>query len=89
VADSASMRCARVVRGTPSIASTVAFFACSFSRSSRFCDGQMKEISAAPSFMRAISSKSGARTFKITSASRHSVAASTMRAPASMYAAST
>ena len=55
IADSASMRCARVMRGIASIASTVALRAASFSTRSLFCAGQMKPISIAPGFRRSAS----------------------------------
>ena len=55
IADSASIRCARVMRGTASIASTVTLRAASRSSSSLFCAGQMKLISVAPGFRRSTS----------------------------------
>src|SRR6476619_2166897 len=47
--DSASSFCAREIRGTLSIASTVAFLAASACSRSGFCAGQMKLTSAPPS----------------------------------------
>ncbi len=74
IADSASIRCARVMRGTASIASTVTLRAASRSSSSLFCAGQTKLISVAPSFSSSTSCLPpaiaiGCRTFSTTSAS--------------------
>ena len=65
--ESASSFCAREMRGTLSIASTVAFLAASCCRSSGFCAGQMKLTSVPPSRSSATSSLPGARTLKTMS----------------------
>ena len=54
--ESASSFCAREMRGTLSIASTVAFLAASCCNSSGFCAGQMKLTSVPPSRSRPTSS---------------------------------
>ena len=55
IADSASSFCARVMRGTASIASTVSLRAASRSTSALFCAGQMKLISVAARLSRSAS----------------------------------
>ncbi len=81
--ESASSFCAREMRGTLSIASTVAFFAASCCMSSGFCAGQIKETSAPPSRIRPTSAALGPRTLKTISEAAHSFAASeTISAPA-------
>jgi hypothetical protein len=65
--DSASIFCAREMRGTMSIATTVApRSAASFSIAS-FWAGQKKEISVCPLVRRATSDSSGSRTLITTS----------------------
>ena len=87
--DSASSFCAREIRGTLSIASTVAFLAASCCRSSGFCAGQMKLTSVPPSRSRPTSSPFGARTLKTMSDVAQSRALSaTTSAPAVRYASS-
>src|SRR5919197_920166 len=76
--ESASSFCAREMRGTLSIASTVAFFAASASMSSGCCAGQMKLTSVAPSRSITTSSTSGGRTLKTMSAVTHSCSGSGM-----------
>jgi hypothetical protein len=83
IEESASSFCAREMRGTLSIASTVTFLAASACRSSGFCAGQMKETRTWPSRIERTSSSVGARTLKMMSAPDQAEAASaTMRAPA-------
>ena len=83
IEESASSFCAREMRGTLSIASTVAFFAASCFSSSGFCAGQMKLTSVPPSRIRPTSSALGPRTLKTMSDAAHSSAAvSTISAPA-------
>ena len=74
IADSASSFCARVMRGTASIANTVSLCAASRSSSGLFCAGQMKLISVAPGLSRSASLPPpgraiGCRTFRTMSAS--------------------
>ncbi len=81
--ESASSFWAREMRGTLSIASTVAFFAARLCSSSGFCAGQMKLTRIRPSRMPCTSSRLGARTLKMMSAPDHTAAASgTTLAPA-------
>jgi hypothetical protein len=68
IEDSASSFCAREMRGTLSIASTVACRAASACISCAFCAGQMKLTRVAPSRRRPSSSALGARTLKRISA---------------------
>jgi hypothetical protein len=83
IEESASIFCARDMRGTLSIASTVAFFAARLFSSSGFCAGQMKDTSVCCSRMASTSSGPGARTLKTMSARDHTAAASgTTMAPA-------
>ena len=71
------------MRGTLSMASTVAFFAASASMSCGFCAGQMKETSVAPSRIMPSSALLGARTLKRMSAlAQRRAASATMSAPA-------
>src|SRR2546430_4959504 len=85
--ESASSFCAREMRGTLSIASTVAFFAASACSRSGFCAGQMKLTRICPSRIARTSSSVGARTLKMMSARDHTEAASgTTVAPQSAYA---
>src|SRR5262245_16980819 len=87
--ESASSFCAREMRGTLSIASTVVFFSANRFMRSGFCAGQMKETSVAPGRMSPTSSGEGARTLKTTSDLAHSDAASAaMSAPAARYVSS-
>src|SRR5919197_893555 len=87
--ESASSFCAREMRGTLSIASTVAFFAASASMSSGCCAGQMKLTSVAPSRSITPSSTSGGRTLKTMSAVTHSCSGAGMiSAPAARYVSS-
>ena len=65
--DNASSFCAREMRGTLSIASTVSPRPASLCMSSGFCAGQMKLTSVVPGLSDAISSGSGARTLKTRS----------------------
>ena len=82
--DSASIFCARLMRGTMSIASTVIFLAFSAASISSFWAGQMNEIRVLPSGAAAISASDGARTLTMTSACSHrSAAVSTTVTPAS------
>jgi hypothetical protein len=87
----ASIFCARVTRGTWSIASTVARRSPSRCTSSWFAAGQMKLTSVADGCSRSASwcpsavSSSGGRTFSTISASRQRATVSlTTRAPAAM-----
>ncbi|MCG3201715.1 MAG: hypothetical protein NFCOHLIN_01585 [Gammaproteobacteria bacterium] len=81
---SASSFWAREMRGTLSMASTVAFFAASLCISSGFCAGHMKLTTVAPSRIASISSAAGARTLKTMSEVDHSALASgTTSTPAS------
>ncbi len=83
IEESASSFCAREMRGTLSIASTVAFFAASACINSGFCAGQIKLTSACPGRIRPTSAVLGARTLKTMSARDHRLAASaTISAPA-------
>ena len=88
---SASIFCARVMRGMASMASTVALRSARWDTSSLLWPGQMKEMRAPPSFMRSASClpsvrSMGARTLRIRSASAYRVAASgTTVAPTSAY----
>jgi hypothetical protein len=83
IEESASSFCAREMRGTLSIASTVAFRAASSRSSSGFCAGQMKLTSVCPSRIACTSSRLGARTLKTMSAPDQTDAASaTTVAPA-------
>jgi hypothetical protein len=83
IEERASSFCAREIRGTLSIASTVAFFADSRCINSGFCAGQTKETSVVPSRIMPISSVDGARTLKTMSDFAHSAAfPSTTAAPA-------
>ena len=68
IEESASSFCAREMRGTLSIASTVAFLAASCCRRSGFCAGQMKLTSVPPSRSSPTSSLPGPRTLKTMSA---------------------
>jgi len=80
---SASSFCAREMRGTLSIASTVTWRAASCCSSSGFCAGQMKLTSVLPGRSRFTSSAFGPRTLKMMSDDDHSaVALSTTSAPA-------
>lgn len=79
----ASIFCARDMRGTLSMASTVILRAASARMSSGFCAGQMKLMRVVPGFMRLTSSRLGARTLNSMSHDCHSSAAfAAMRAPA-------
>jgi hypothetical protein len=81
--ESASSFWAREMRGTLSIARTVAFFAARLFSSSGFCAGQMKLTRIWPSRIACTSSALGARTLKTMSASDQTAAASgTTFAPA-------
>ncbi len=81
--ESASSFCAREMRGTLSIASTVAFLAASCCSSSGFCAGQMKLTSVPPSRSSATSSAVGPRTLNTMSDIAHNPAPSaTISAPA-------
>jgi hypothetical protein len=81
--DSASSFCAREMRGTLSIASTVARRAASCCMRSGFCAGQMKLTSTPPSRSRPTSSAFVARTLKTRSAIAHNAFRSaTISAPA-------
>jgi hypothetical protein len=71
---SASSFCAREMRGTLSMASTVALRAASCCSSSGFCAGQMKLTSVVPSRSRPTSSVDGPRTLKMMSDDDHKVA---------------
>jgi hypothetical protein len=73
--DSASIFCARLIRGTMSMAMTVAPCARHSSSSASFCAGQKKEISVCPSRRRFVSSSDGPRTLMTTSAACHSASA--------------
>ena len=66
--DSTSSDCARDIRGTASIASTVIGRAESFSTSSGFSAGEIRLIRVALSFNAAISTSEGALTLSTTSA---------------------
>ena len=72
--ESASSFCAREMRGTLSIASTVALRAASDCIRSGFCAGQMKLTSMPPSRSSATSSVVGPRTLKTMSDVAHSCA---------------
>ncbi len=77
MADSASMRCARVMRGMASMASTVTLRAAMRSMRSLFWAGQKKLMSAAPGLMKSDSCtvvpgrNMGWRTLRMTSDSTH------------------
>src|SRR5689334_23974289 len=87
--ESASSFCAREMRGTLSIASTVAFLAASACMRSGFCAGQMKLTSVCPSRISVTSSGLGARTLNTISAVRQIVPRSgAISAPAARYASS-
>src|SRR3954468_24843973 len=87
--ESASSFCARDMRGTLSIASTVARRAARSRSRSGFCAGQRKLTSVWPSRIMRTSSAFGARTLKTMSAPDHTAAASgTTVAPAAAYASS-
>ena len=86
--DSASSFCAREMRGTLSIASTVAFVAASCCISSGFCAGQMKLTSVCPRASAPTSAVLGARTLKTMSALAQIVASATISAPAARYVSS-
>src|SRR3569832_603543 len=89
IADSASMRWARVMRGTASMASTVALRAARRSISGLFCAGQKNPTSTAPGFTMSASAGVGGRTFRIRSDAAYSDRApGTMRAPAWMNTSS-
>jgi hypothetical protein len=87
---SASSFCAREMRGTQSIASTVAPRCVSRSSIAICCAGQTKPISVACFFSSAASSTPrlgwtcGGRTLITTSTEAHRLAASTMAAPAAL-----
>ena len=66
---------AREIRGTLSMASTVAWRAASCCSSSGFCAGQRKQTSVAPSRIMPISRAEGARTLKTMSDLDQSAAA--------------
>ena len=85
--DSTSSDCAREMRGTASIASTVMGRAASFSTSSGFSAGEIRLISVAPSRSAAISASDGALTLRTMSADS-ACSGSPISAPASTYAAS-
>ena len=74
---STSIDCAREIRGTASIASTVIGRAASASTRSGFSAGLIRLISVAPSRSRPISSVAGAFTRSTTSASHASSAVPT------------
>jgi hypothetical protein len=84
IEDSTSSDCAREMRGTASMASTVMGRADSFSTNSGFSAGERRLTSVAPSRSAAISASVGAFTFSTTSACQ----GSPISAPASVYAAS-
>ena len=88
IEDSASSFCAREMRGTLSIASTVAFLPARACISSGFCAGQMKLTRVAPWRRRATSPVLGARTLNTMSALSQRRAASVTCAPAARYASS-
>lgn len=75
IEESASIFCARVMRGTWSIASTVSFFSAILARSGSFCAGQRKLTRVCPSLVRSSSSLPsagcaiGGRTLSTMSAS--------------------
>ena len=75
IADSASSFCARVMRGTASIANTVTLRAASRSTSALFCAGQMKLMRIVPGLSRSAScaavraARSAGRTLRTMSAS--------------------
>jgi len=81
--DSASIFCARVIRGTWSMAIAVAPRAARRSMSAAFFPGHRKLISTAPALRRSASSGLGGCTLSSTSAPDHSAAVSVaMVAPA-------
>ena len=83
IEESASSFCAREMRGTLSIASTVAFLAASASINCGFCAGQMKLTRIVPARISSTSAMLGARTLKMMSALAHRRPASpTISAPA-------
>ena len=89
IADSASMRWARVMRGIASMASTVTLRVARRWTSSLFWAGQMKPIRVAPGLMRSASWPppgrcAGGRTLSTMSAAAHKAGASgAISAPAS------
>ena len=79
----ASSFCAREMRGTLSMASTVALRAASACMSSGFCAGHTNDTNVLPGFMSVTSDSDGGRTLNTTSAPAHNSAAEpTMVAPA-------
>ncbi|MNC86431.1 hypothetical protein D3C83_20930 [compost metagenome] len=81
--ESASSFCAREIRGTLSIASTVTFRAASCSINCGFCAGQMKLTTVWPGRISSTSCADGARTLKTMSDPNQTRAApSTISAPA-------
>src|SRR4051812_16386005 len=87
--ESASSFCAREMRGTLSIASTVTCLAASSCSSCGFCAGQMKLTRTWPARIDLTSSALGARTLKTMSAPDQTDGASgTTFAPAAAYASS-
>jgi hypothetical protein len=82
--ESTSRDCAREMRGTASIASTVIGRVASFSSSSGFSAGEIRPTTVAWSASAAISASSGALTLRTTSDPQGSPTS----APASTYAAS-
>ena len=85
--DNTSSDCAREIRGTASMASTVIGREDNSSTSSGFSAGEIRPIRVAPSRRAAISALSGAFTLNTTSADQTSSADPTS-APASVNAAS-
>ena len=86
---SASIFCAREIRGTISMAITLAPLAAICAICSSFCAGKKNEISVLPSLNRFASVSFGGRTFAIVSAAFHKAAAVlTTVTPASLYKAS-
>nr|VTP11394.1 hypothetical protein BIN_B_05745 [Mycolicibacterium smegmatis] len=85
--DNTSSDCAREIRGTASIASTVMLRVPSCSTRSGRSAGEIRLIRVAPSRSAAISPSDGALTF-ITTSADHTASAEPICAPASAYAAS-
>ena len=84
--DSASIDCARLIRGTASIAKLVAPLAAIARTPSPLVKGPKKPISVLPEPSRTISSAFGAATLTTTSAPNTTAGSSVSSAPASAYA---
>jgi hypothetical protein len=86
--DSASIACARLIRGTASTAKLVTPASASALTPTASDSGARKPISVVRSPSRVISSALGGATFNTTSAPNTSATSSVSSAPASVYASS-